>query len=98
MLTANIMNCMIPKPSVVHEIFYRKYVKSPVDATDYFYNLSQDSNYIQMKRIQKNTSFKVDTPYGEMEITINLSKPEKDPEQIKRESIKQEQVINYPKC
>ena len=96
-LSANIMDCFVSRPSVINAIFNQKYNESPVEATDYYYNLSVNSNYIQMNRIQKNISYKVDTTYGEMDITINLSKPEKDPEQIKRErTIKQ--TYNYPKC
>ena len=94
-LAANIMNCFIARPSVINKIFTEKYKQSPDAATDYFYKLSQNSNYIQMKRIQKNIHFKTDTRYGKMDITINLSKPEKDPQQIRRErEIKQ----TYPKC
>lgn len=96
-LSANIMDCFVARPSVINAIFNEKYNKSPVEATDYYYNLSVNSNYIQMNRIQKNISYKVDTPYGEMDITINLSKPEKDPEQIKRERTLK-QTYNYPKC
>ncbi|WP_373896226.1 UDP-glucose--hexose-1-phosphate uridylyltransferase [Virgibacillus sp. CBA3643] len=96
-LTANIMNCFIARPSVINETFYKKYEQSPQAATDYFYNLSKNSNYIQMNRIANNIHFKADTSYGEMDITINLSKPEKDPEQIRREREKK-QKIDYPKC
>lgn len=96
-LAANIMNCFIARPSVINETFYEKYARSPKEATDYFYHLSQHSHYIQTNRIAKNIHFKADTVYGELDITINLSKPEKDPEQIKRErELKQD--INYPKC
>src|SRR5699024_8439903 len=76
-LTANIMNCFVARPSVVNKTFYKKYKESPIAATDYFYNLSQNSNYIQMNRIKKNVHFKADTQYGNLDITINLSKPEK---------------------
>lgn len=96
-LSANIMNCFVARPSVVNTTFNRKYEKSPAAATDYFYNLSKNSNYIQMNRIKKNISYKVDTVYGQMDITINLSKPEKDPVQIKRER-SMKQTFNYPKC
>jgi UDPglucose--hexose-1-phosphate uridylyltransferase len=96
-LAANIMNCFVPRPSVVNATFYDKFEVSPIEATDYFYHLSKNNHYIQMNRIKKNISYKVDTYYGQMDITINLSKPEKDPEQIKRErEIKQ--TGNYPKC
>lgn len=96
-LAANIMNCFVARPSVVNTIFREKYAVSPEQATDYFYNLSKNSNYIQMNRIKKNIHFKADTTYGELDITINLSKPEKDPEQIKRER-RQKQTASYPKC
>lgn len=95
--SARIMNCFIARPSVINEIFQKKYSNSPMEATDYFYNLSKNSNYIQMNRIKKNIHFKSETIYGEMDITINMSKPEKDPEQIKRES-EFKQNINYPQC
>lgn len=96
-LSANIMNCFVARPSVINAIFQEKYRQSPEQATDYFYELSKNSNYIQMNRIQKNIQFKADTIYGEMDITINMSKPEKDPEQIKRESLLKHKV-DYPKC
>lgn len=96
-LSANIMNCFVARPSVINDTFWNKYDAAPQNATDYFYELSQNSNYIQMNRIKKNIHFKADTHYGEMDITINMSKPEKDPEQIKRErALKQN--IHYPKC
>src|SRR5699024_7170462 len=95
-LTANIMNCFVARPSVVNKTFYKKYKESPIAATDYFYNLSQNSNYIQMNRIKKNVHFKADTQYVNLDITINLSKPEKDPEQIKRE--REKETVDYPKC
>lgn len=96
-LAAQIMNCFVARPSVVNNTFYNKYRKSPREATDYFYQLSKNSNYIQMNRINKNVNFKADTKYGELDITINLSKPEKDPEQIKRER-EMKQTLDYPKC
>lgn len=96
-LASHIMNCLIARPSEINQTFYEKYKQSPIEATDYFYALSKNSNYIQMNRIAKNISYKVDTAYGTMDITINLSKPEKDPEQIKleRENVKN---VTYPKC
>ena len=96
-LSANIMNCFVARPSVINDTFQKKYTNSPIEATDYFYELSKNSNYIQMNRINKNIHFKADTIYGEMDITINMSKPEKDPEQIKRErDLKND--VGYPKC
>lgn len=96
-LAANMMNCFVARPSVVNEVFNQRYEQSPEMATDYFYELSKNSNYIQMNRIKKNIHFKADTAYGELDITINLSKPEKDPEQIKRER-KMKKTVDYPKC
>lgn len=97
MLAASLMNCFMPRPSTVQTLFNNHYKQSPEQATDYFYNLSKNSNYIQMNRIKKNISYKVQTEYGEMDITINLSKPEKDPEQIKRERM-MKQDDSYPPC
>lgn len=96
-LSAKLMNCFVARPSIINETFHKKYEESPEAATDYFYNLSKDSNYIQMNRIAKNVQFKADTKYGELDITINLSKPEKDPEQIRRER-EMKQTLDYPKC
>ena len=96
-LSANIMNCFVARPSTINTVFQTKYKNSPKEATDYFYELSKNSNYIQMNRIKKNIHFKAETIYGEMDITINMSKPEKDPEQIEREkNLKKD--IHYPKC
>lgn len=95
-LAANIMNIFVARPSVINQTFYDNYKESPATATDYFYNLSQNSNYIQTNRIKKNVHFKADTQYGQLDITINLSKPEKDPEQIKRE--RETKTVHYPKC
>lgn len=97
MLSANIMNCFVARPSAINAAFNEKYTESPIAATDYFYELSQNSNYIQMNRIRKNISYQTATPYGQMDITINLSKPEKDPMQIKLER-EMKQTLSYPKC
>lgn len=95
--SAKIMNCFIARPSVINETFHKKYLQSPEEATDYFYHLSKNSNYIQMGRINKNISYKVPTEFGELDITINLSKPEKDPEQIAKERTAPK-TSGYPKC
>lgn len=91
------MNVFLSKPSEINQVFYQKYEKAPIKATDYFYQLSKDSNYIQTKRIAKNIQFKTASDYGDLDITINLSKPEKDPEQIRRER-EMKQDLAYPKC
>lgn len=96
-LQANLMNCLLPLPSQVTTTFYKWYAEHPEQATNYFYELSKQSNYIQMNRIAKNIQYKADSPYGKLDITINLSKPEKDPEQIKRERAMKE-TSHYPQC
>lgn len=95
---SKIMNSMIPLPSLVTKHFYDLHENNPVEATNYFYHLSKNSNYIQMKRIEKNIEYKVDTEYGELDITINLSKPEKDPKQIALEKEAKPTGVKYPKC
>ncbi|PLR76870.1 UDP-glucose--hexose-1-phosphate uridylyltransferase [Bacillus sp. V3-13] len=97
-LSSKIMNVFMPRPSDINRIFYEKYKEEPESATSYFYDLSRNSNYIQTKRISKNINYKASTEYGELEITINLSKPEKDPRQIAKEREKKDTSINYPKC
>ena len=72
------------------------YQEGPKKATDYFYKLSQDSDYIRRYRIKKDQKWITETPYGEMEITINLSKPEKDPKAIA--AAKNATQSGYPKC
>jgi UDPglucose--hexose-1-phosphate uridylyltransferase len=96
MLSSKIMNCFVARPSTVNRTFYEKYQQSPDLATQYFYELSQNSNYIQMKRIRKNIDFKVTTEYGKLDITINLSKPEKDPKSIELERATKK--TDYPMC
>lgn len=96
--SSKVMNTMIPLPSSVTRQFYTLYKKDPVAATNYFYELSKNSNYIQMKRIEKNIEYKVETEYGELDITINLSKPEKDPKQIALEKEAKPSTTKYPKC
>ncbi|MCY7800078.1 UDP-glucose--hexose-1-phosphate uridylyltransferase, partial [Bacillus haynesii] len=98
MLAANVMNCFVARPSVINAVFQQKYAQSPLEATEYFYQLNKNSNYIQIKRIERNVSYQMDTPYGTMDITINLSKPEKDPEQIKRERAAAKRSRSYPTC
>ncbi|SFL85688.1 UTP-hexose-1-phosphate uridylyltransferase [Salibacterium qingdaonense] len=96
-LQASLMNVFIPLPSIVNERFYAKYEKDPKEATDYFYNLSRSSNYIQTKRIARNVHYEVESEYGTLDITINLSKPEKDPKEIEKErELKKE--ASYPLC
>ena len=91
-----IMNCLMPRPAQVQDTFRRKYEESPEAATDYFYKLSQDSDYIRRYRVKKDMKWKVDSPYGEIDITINLSKPEKDPKAIA--AARNAKASSYPKC
>ena len=91
-----IMNCVMPRPSEVIAKFKALYKKSPVQATDYFYKTSIASNYIRKDRIDKNIIWKADTQYGDLDITINLSKPEKDPRDIAKAKLIKSS--SYPKC
>lgn len=84
------------KPSTFEEHYYEKYAINPKQATDFFYQYAKDVNYIKEQQIKKNIEYKVDTKYGEMDITINLSKPEKTPEEIKR--LKAAPITTFPKC
>lgn len=90
------MNCLMPRPVQVQETFWKKYEESPEAATDYYYKLSQDSDYIRRYRVKKDWKWTVDSPYGEIDITINLSKPEKDPKAIA--AAKNAKASSYPKC
>ena len=96
--SASIMDTFIARPSDINTTFYQNYKEDPKQATDYFYTLSKTSNYIQTKRIKKNISYKVETEYGDLDITINLSKPEKDPKQIAKEREMKVPQTSYPKC
>ena len=91
-----LMNCLMPRPAQVQKSFWEKYEKSPEEATDYFYKLSQDSDYIRRYRVKKDQKWTVDSPYGAIDITINLSKPEKDPKAIA--AAKLIKSSSYPKC
>lgn len=91
-----LMNCLMPRPAQVQEAFAKAYEQSPQAATDYFYNLSQNSDYIRRYRVVKDKKWKVDTQYGTLDITINLSKPEKDPKAIA--AAKNAKQSAYPKC
>ncbi|MFP4286355.1 MAG: UDP-glucose--hexose-1-phosphate uridylyltransferase [Candidatus Izemoplasmataceae bacterium] len=91
-----LMDILTPKPSDLQKRFDALYQIDPEKATDDFYHRSQASNYIKMARIRKNTHFITPTEYGEMDITINLSKPEKDPALIAK-ALK-ESKTSYPSC
>lgn len=91
-----IMNCLMPRPAQVQKEFWDRYEKSPEEATDYFYKLSQDSDYIRRYRVKKDRKWSVESEYGTIDITINLSKPEKDPKAIA--AAKLAKASSYPKC
>ena len=90
------MNCLVPRPAQVIGTFKELYKESPVKATDYYYKLSQDTNYIRRYRIKKDIRWKVPSPYGDIDISINLSKPEKDPKAIAAAKLAKQS--GYPKC
>lgn len=91
-----IMDCLMPRPSEVVKTFKKRYANNPKEATQYYYDLSKASNYIRLSRVAKNVSWKTPTTYGDLDITINLSKPEKDPKAIAL--AKSLPSSNYPKC
>ncbi|MCR5108780.1 MAG: UDP-glucose--hexose-1-phosphate uridylyltransferase [Lachnospiraceae bacterium] len=91
-----VMNCLVPRPSTVISTFKEKYNISPREATDYYYKLSTASDYIRSYRIKKDIKWLADTKYGALDITINLSKPEKDPKAIAAAG--RAKQSGYPKC
>ena len=91
-----IMSMLLPRPSEVIRRFGELYKKSPVEATDYYYKFSCDSDYIRRYRIKKDMKWIAPTQYGDLDITINLSKPEKDPKAIA--AAKSAKQSGYPKC
>ena len=91
-----IMGCITPPPSVVRAEFAKRYAESPKEATNYYYQFSQATNYIRKDRIAKDEKWVTDTEYGPIDITINLSKPEKDPRDIAKAG--QAKKSGYPAC
>ena len=92
-----IMSMLVPRPSEVVRRFYDLYEKeSPQAATDYFYKLSRDTDYIRRYRVKKDLKWTADTEFGTLDITINLSKPEKDPRAIAAAKLAPQ--AGYPKC
>ena len=91
-----LMGRLTPRPAQVIERFQALYRESPRAATDWYYKFSQDTNYIRRDRIAKDMQWKVDTEYGQLDITINLSKPEKDPKAIA--AARDLPASNYPRC
>ena len=91
-----IMGALTPMPREVIGIFNHLYTQDPVAATDWYYKFSCDTDYIRRYRIKKDMRWKYASEYGEMDITINLSKPEKDPKAIA--AAKNAPQSAYPKC
>ena len=91
-----LMNCLMPRPAQVQKSFWEDYAVSPEHATEKYYKFSQDSDYIRRYRIKKDRKWTVDTDYGTLDITINLSKPEKDPKAIA--AARNAKNSAYPKC
>ena len=91
-----IMGLITPPPSSVRKQFKELYAERPKKATDFYYKFSKDTNYIRTDRIVKDEKWKAQMPYGEIDITINLSKPEKDPKDIANAA--NQVKSNYPNC
>ncbi len=91
-----IMGLLTPRPSEVISEFRKIYAKDPVKATDWYYNFSRNTDYIRRYRVKKDQKWKAQTEYGELDITINLSKPEKDPKAIA--AARNAVQSSYPKC
>ena len=96
LLDTKIMGILTPAPSVVRKIFEEKYQVSPKAATEFYYHFSQTTNYIRTDRIIKDEKWETDTEFGKMDITINLSKPEKDPRDIAKAGTARKS--GYPAC
>ena len=92
----NIMSVLVARPSEIIRKFRECYADSPETATEYFYKFSQDTDYIRRYRVCKDQKWVTSTPYGDLDITINLSKPEKDPKAIA--AAKTARQSGYPKC
>ena len=91
-----IMSLLVPRPSEVTKKFWELYEQSPQKATDWYYDFSQNTDYIRRYRIAKDMKWKTETEYGKLDVTINLSKPEKDPKAIA--AAKNAKQSSYPKC
>ena len=92
----SLMGRLTPPPREVIAKFHALYAENPVHATDWYYRFSQDTNYIRRDRIAKDVQWKTPTEYGELDITINLSKPEKDPKAIA--AARNLPAAAYPRC
>ncbi len=96
LLDTELMGRLTPRPSEVRHIFWKKYAQSPQAATDWYYEFSQDTDYIRRYRIVRDMKWVSPTEYGDLDITINLSKPEKDPRAIA--AAKNALQNAYPAC
>ena len=96
LLDTKLMGSLLPRPAQVMAHFDTLRKESSQKATDWYYQFSQDSNYIRRDRIAKDMRWKTDTEYGELDISINLSKPEKDPKAIA--AARTLAASNYPRC
>ena len=96
LLDTKLMGILTPPPREVRKKFAEDYRESPETATDWYYQFSQDTNYIRRDRIAKDVKWVTSTAYGDLDITINLSKPEKDPKAIA--AAKNAPQSGYPKC
>ncbi|NDO56474.1 UDP-glucose--hexose-1-phosphate uridylyltransferase [Lactobacillus reuteri] len=95
-LNDQLYDLLTPTPSVVNHKFWEKYQQSPATATDWFYHLCTSNDYVKVAAIKKNVVFDKPTKYGNLEITINLSKPEKDPKAIAAAA--HDTAKKYPQC
>ena len=91
-----LMRVFVQRPSYIINKFYSLYEKSPKEATDFYYRFSRDTDYIRRYRVSKDLKWKSESDYGELDITVNLSKPEKTPEEIA--AAKKAKQSGYPKC
>ena len=96
LLDTKLMGCLTPAPSVVQSRFHSLYSHSPEAATDWFYKFCGDCDYIRRYRIAKDMQWEAESDYGTLEITINLSKPEKDPNAIA--AARSSSDVKYPAC
>ncbi len=96
LLDTKITSVFTLPPSKIFEKFCKLYLQSPSDATDWFFQFCKDINYVRQDRLNQNLSWQTETPYGPLDITINLSKPEKDPKAIAA-ALKSDK-IEFPKC
>ena len=93
---AKVMSLLVDRPSNIIRKFETLYQESPKKATDFYYKFSQDTDYIRRYRIAKDRKWLAPTEYGDLDITINLSKPEKDPKAIAAAKLAKQ--TSYPKC